>query len=261
LKTRHFDLLKLYAPIDLSNFEEAEKDWFNAIEFVKNFQILDVEYFINQALNENKSILAEGAQGTLLDVDFGSYPFVTSSNTVSAGACIGLGVPPNKIGDIFGIFKAYCTRVGNGPFPTELNNDTGEKLRENGKEFGATTGRPRRCGWLDLPALKYSTMINGVTRLIMTKADVLSGFESINICTSYKDHSGSDLHFPFLTGKNFSPVYTRFEGWSENITATSSFNSLPKRLKDYISFIEKEIHVPVKIISTGPDRNQTIFRS
>jgi len=261
LKAIHLKLLKQYPSLNLSELENSENEWFKAIEFLKKFRQEDSEYLVNQALNEGKPVLAEGAQGTLLDIDFGSYPFVTSSNTISAGACTGLGVAPNKIGEVFGIFKAYCTRVGSGPFPTELNDSTGEKIRQHGKEFGATTGRPRRCGWLDLPALKYAIMINGVTQLIMTKPDVLSGFDTISVGTSYENHSGSNLHFPFNFQENLHPVYTRFEGWPENITEIQQFQSLPKALKDYISFIETETGIPVSMISTGPDRKHTIFRS
>jgi adenylosuccinate synthase len=204
--------------------------------------------------------LAEGAQGTLLDIDFGSYPFVTSSNTVSAGACIGLGIAPNKINNIFGIFKAYCTRVGSGPFPTELHNEEGELLQKQGNEFGATTGRARRCGWCDLPALKYAVMLNGVTELIITKADVLSGFDTIKICTAYKLGSETIDYFPYEIDDELIPVYKEFKGWKQDITNTSSFDELPIEFKKYIKFIEDETKVPIKIISVGPNRTQTIFR-
>jgi adenylosuccinate synthase len=258
LLQKHKELLKQYN--FEYNLEEFEKGWFEGIEFIKKFRIIDSEHYINQLLNEGKSILAEGAQGTLLDVDFGSYPYVTSSNTISAGACTGLGVAPNKIGDVFGIFKAYCTRVGSGPFPTELNDETGELIRQKGCEFGSTTGRPRRCGWLDIPALKYAIMLNGVTKLIMMKADVLSGFEKIKIATAYKIDSGETIdYFPYdletVTGIEFDEL----DGWKENeLEKSNSKNSLPETLKKYIVYIEKKTGVPITIISLGPNRDQTI---
>ena len=196
----------------------------------------------------------------MLDLDFGSYPFVTSSSTISAGACTGLGVPPNKIGNIFGIFKAYCTRVGSGPFPTELNDETGEELRKTGCEFGATTGRPRRCGWLDLPALKYSIMINGVTKLFMTKADVLSGFKTIKVCTGYNIDGKETSEIPFETDADIRPVYREFNGWDENITSLKEYSKLPEALKNYIAFIEEQTGVHITMVSVGPDRQETIFR-
>ena len=210
---------------------------------------------------KGRRILAEGAQGTMLDVDFGSYPFVTSSNTISAGACTGLGISPKSIGDIFGIFKAYCTRVGCGPFPTELHDETGASLRNIGHEYGATTGRPRRCGWLDLPAVKYSIMINGITRLFMTKADVLSGFKIIKVCTSYKIDGKVCNELPFSIDSEIEPVYTEFKGWDEDITGIRDYNELPAALKTYIEFIEKQTGVPVTMVSVGPDREETIFRN
>jgi adenylosuccinate synthase len=227
---------------------------------LKQFNLVNSEYLVNNFLHENKHILAEGAQGTMLDVDFGSYPFVTSSNTISAGACTGLGVSPKQIGDIFGIFKAYCTRVGSGPFPTELNDQTGETLRKTGCEFGATTGRPRRCGWLDLPALKYSIMINGVTKLFMTKSDVLSGFKTVKICTAYSIDSNETSEIPFEHDAVINPIYTEFTGWDENITSLRDYSSLPATLKKYIDFIEEQTGVPITMISVGPDRKETIFR-
>jgi adenylosuccinate synthase len=240
---------------------EYEKDWFEGIELLKKFTITSTEYLVNELAGKGKRILAEGAQGTMLDVDFGSYPFVTSSNTISAGACTGLGISPRRIGDIFGIFKAYCTRVGCGPFPTELMDETGEKLRKLGHEFGATTGRPRRCGWLDLPAMKYSIMINGITQLFMTKADVMSGFKTIRICTSYKINGENCVELPFDNDSVIEPVYTEFEGWEEQITGYRKFEDLPVALKKYIGFIEKETGVRVTMVSVGPDREETIFRN
>ena len=238
-----------------------EKEWFEGIEMLKKFQITSTEYLVNELSDKGKRILAEGAQGTMLDIDFGSYPFVTSSNTISAGACTGLGISPKLIGDIFGIFKAYCTRVGCGPFPTELLDDTGANLRNLGHEFGSTTGRPRRCGWLDLPAMKYSIMVNGVTKLFMTKADVMSGFKTIRICTSYKIDGKECLQIPFDNESLVEPVYTEFEGWNEVITGYRNFEELPAPLKRYIEFIENQTGVPVTMVSVGPDRKETIFRN
>ena len=228
---------------------------------MKKFPLESTEYLINDLAGKGKRVLAEGAQGTMLDVDFGSYPFVTSSNTISAGACTGLGVSPKLIGDIFGIFKAYCTRVGCGPFPTELNDDTGASLRNIGHEFGSTTGRPRRCGWLDLPAMKYSIMINGITKLFMTKADVLSGFKTIKICTSYKINGKICHELPFDSDSRIEPVYTELKGWEEDITGKRNFDELPEALKYYIEFVEKQTGVPVTMVSVGPDREETIFRN
>lgn len=254
----HLVILKSYDfEFDL---KEYEKVWFEGIELLKKFRIANTEYMVNELSSAGKRILAEGAQGTMLDVDFGSYPFVTSSNTISAGACTGLGISPKRIGDIFGIFKAYCTRVGSGPFPTELNDETGALLRETGKEFGATTGRPRRCGWLDLPALKYSIMINGTTKLFITKADVMSGFKTIKICTSYKV-DGKECHeIPFNNDSVIEPVYTEMAGWNEDISGVREYSILPGSLKKYIEFIEKQTGVPVTMISVGADREETIFR-
>ncbi len=222
---------------------------------------MDSEVFVNQSLENQQTVLAEGAQGSLLDIDFGSYPFVTSSNTIAAGACIGLGIAPSATGRVFGIFKAYCTRVGSGPFPTELFDEDGEKLRNQGNEFGSTTGRPRRCGWLDLPALKYSVMLNGVTHLIMTKSDVLSGFDQIKVCTSY-NHNGENIDYiPFeMAPEDIKPVYTTLKGWGDEPVRTDKFNALPGALRDYVTYIEDYLKVPVHIISTGPDRSQTIMR-
>jgi len=259
LRERHLNMLKQYNyPVDDT---QEEKAWFEAIDVLKTFTAIDSEYAINQYLSENKSILAEGAQGTMLDIDFGSYPYVTSSSTICAGACTGLGIAPTHIGKVYGIVKAYCTRVGGGPFPTELLDATGEQIRKIGNEFGSTTGRPRRCGWLDLPALKYSIMINGATSLIMTKADVLSGFETVKVCTHYKVDGKLTDQVPFDVHANIEPVYREMKGWSEAITNVSSFDCLPAELKDYVAFIEKETGVPFHIISVSPDRENTIIRN
>lgn len=260
LRKRHLDILSRYDfEFELGELEQA---FLEGVEFLKTFQLIDSEYHLNKKLAENQSILAEGAQGSLLDIDFGSYPFVTSSNTTTAAACTGLGVAVNKIGEVFGVFKAYCTRVGSGPFPTELHNETGELIRKNGGEFGATTGRPRRCGWLDLPALKYAIMVNGATRLYMMKADVLSGFDNIQVCTAYKDQSGELTNqLPYdLTDEEVTPVYETLEGWSEDLTEVSSYDQLPDSLKTYVQFIEKEVGLPIDIVSVGPDRKQTLLK-
>jgi adenylosuccinate synthase len=242
------------------NLDELEPAFFAGIEHLRTFRHIDSEHVLNHHLKAGKKVLAEGAQGSLLDIDFGSYPFVTSSNTISAGACTGLGVAPSRIGEVLGIFKAYCTRVGSGPFPTELENETGEKIRQIGREFGATTGRPRRCGWLDLPALKYSILINGVTQLIMTKADVLSGFEKVQVCTSYLVDGIDTDEFPFdIDPRYVQPVYTELPGWNEDLTGIRNANEIPQNLQDYIRFIENALEVPVTIVSVGPDREQTIL--
>lgn len=259
LLQKHLDLLAQYDfEFNLADFEAG---WFEGIEVIKSYTLIDSEHYLNKLLNEGKSVLAEGAQGTLLDIDFGSYPYVTSSNTICAGACTGLGVAPNKIGEVYGIFKAYCTRVGSGPFPTELNNETGELLRKNGNEFGATTGRPRRCGWLDLPALKYSIMLNGVTNLIMMKADVLCGFDIIKVATAYKLASGETVQdFPYDIETVTDIIYDELPGWTANeLEGVTDKEKLPKNLIDYIKYIEKNAGVPVKIISLGPNRDQTII--
>jgi len=255
----HLKILNSYDfKFDLNKYENG---WFEGIEMLKKFPLENTEYLVNELTGKGKKVLAEGAQGTMLDVDFGSYPYVTSSNTISAGACTGLGVSPKRIGEIFGIFKAYCTRVGCGPFPTELNDETGASLRNIGHEFGSTTGRPRRCGWLDLPAMKYSIMINGVTKLFMTKADVLSGFKIIKICTSYKIDGKICQELPFNNDSIIEPVYTELKGWEEEITGNREFDKLPDALKNYIEFIEKQTGVPVTMVSVGPDREETIFRN
>ncbi|MBS3808170.1 MAG: adenylosuccinate synthase [Bacteroidales bacterium] len=257
LKNKHRTLLAQY---DFQyDLEEKEQEWFEAIETLREFAFVDSEHTINELMLQGKSVLAEGAQGTLLDIDFGSYPYVTSSNTVCAGACIGLGVSPKNVGEVYGVFKAYCTRVGSGPFPTELSNSHGEKLQKQGNEYGATTGRPRRCGWLDLPALKYAIMLNGVTRLIMTKADVLSDFDHLKICTAYKMKDGSTIsHFPYNQYDIAEPIYKEMPGWSEDISQIKSFGHLPEAFKQYSRFIEEQTGVPVHIISTGPKRNSLI---
>lgn len=258
---KHKSTLSFYNyPLDA--LEEMERQFFEAIEFVKTLPLIDSEYTVNDALKGNKRILAEGAQGSLLDIDFGSYPFVTSSNTMTAGACTGLGVAPSKIGEVFGIFKAYCTRVGSGPFPTELMDSTGEEMRKEGNEFGSTTGRPRRCGWLDLPALKYSIMINGVTQLFMMKADVLNIFEEIKVCTAYELPSGEQIEkLPFeINELDIKPVYKTMKGWYCTLDGVNTYEEFPTALKDYVTYLEKELHVPIKLVSVGPDRTQTILR-
>lgn len=238
-----------------------EPEWFKAIEDLKTFQQIESEHYINDAFKNNKAILAEGAQGSLLDIDFGSYPFVTSSNTICAGACTGLGIAPNRIGKVFGIFKAYCTRVGSGPFPTELFDETGDKIRNNGREFGSVTGRPRRTGWLDLPALKYAVMINGVTELMMMKADILSGFETIQVCTHYNYQGKKIDYLPYdCSPELLTPVYKGLKGWNQDLTGLSSPEQMPEALNEYIAFIEKEVGVPISIVSVGPDRTQTLMR-
>lgn len=257
---QHKTILDFYKyEYDLAPLEEA---FLEAIDFIKQFELVDSEFIINDAINSTKSILAEGAQGSLLDVDFGSYPFVTSSNTMVAGACTGLGVAPHKIGEVFGIFKAYCTRVGSGPFPTELFDETGKRMQKEGNEFGATTGRPRRCGWLDLPALKYAIMVNGATQLFMTKADVLNIFEEIKVCTHYKLPDGTITdRMPFtINDGDVAPVYKTMKGWHTSLSNVHHFNEMPQELVDYIDFLEQELQVPITIVSTGPDRTQTLIK-
>lgn len=238
--------------------EEYEAQWKEGIEFMKDFQLVDSEHLLGELLEKGCNVLAEGAQGSLLDVDFGTYPFVTSSNTLSAGACTGLGIAPNKIDKVIGIFKAYCTRVGMGPFPTELHDATGEKIRELGHEFGATTGRTRRCGWLDLVALKYTIMLNGVTELCMMKADVLNGFDTVKVAVAYEIDGKQHDKLPYELDTNITPIYKEFAGWTPDMKAIFEGGALPDTLKDYIRFIEKETGVPVKIISMGPNRSETI---
>ena len=242
------------------NFKLEEENFFLAVQFLKKFEITDTEYLINNNLNKKKKFLAEGAQGTLLDIDFGSYPFVTSSNTTTAGACIGLGISPRKISNVYGIFKAYCTRVGAGPFPTELFDDVGDTIAHNGNEFGSTTGRPRRCGWLDIPALKYSVMLNGVTHLYIMKADVLSDFDEVKVCTGYI-YDGKEIdYFPsIIDSDNIKPVYTVFPGWTSKVNESRRYEDLEDNFKNYITFIEDSVGVKIKLISLGPDRDETVL--
>lgn len=261
LADKHQAMIKFYEVDIQYNLSELEKDFFEAVDFLKQLTFIDSEEYLYQARKSGKKILAEGAQGSLLDVDFGTYPFVTSSNTTAAGACTGLGIAPNHIKDIYGIFKAYTTRVGSGPFPTELFNEEGETMGRIGREFGATTGRKRRCGWLDLVALKYAVRVNGVTQLMMMKADVLSGFETLKVCTSYKYKGQVIEHFPYnIEPQNIEPIYTELKGWSQDLTKLKNNDELPKELIDYILFLEKELEVPITIVSVGPDREQTILR-
>ncbi len=242
------------------NLAELEPTWFESIEAMKSLQFVDTEHYLNDALASGKKILAEGAQGSLLDIDFGSYPFVTSSNTVCSGACSGLGIAPNRIGNVIGIFKAYCTRVGSGPFPTELEDEVGEKIRQIGREFGSTTGRPRRTGWLDIPALKYAIMINGVTELIMMKADVLSDFDTLKICTHYKYNGQLIDYLPYnIDPKYLTPVYTDIKGWGCDLTKFTKKEQMPEALVNYIKYIEAAVKTPITIVSIGPDRSQTIM--
>ncbi len=255
LKEKHFNLLKMY---DFEFTMDEEEKFFSGIDTIKRFQLVESEFLINNLREENKRILAEGAQGTLLDIDFGSYPFVTSSNTICAGACTGMGIAPSAIGEVYGIFKAYCTRVGSGPFPTELMNEEGDKLRNTGNEFGSTTGRPRRCGWLDLVALKYSIMLNGVTQLIMTKTDVLDNFEIIKVATAYRVGEEMTDQFPYSLEEDIEPVYTELPGWKTDLTGVRNKEQFPEELSEYIQFLEKELQVPVKFVSVGPDREQII---
>jgi len=261
LTKKHLDMLNNFN-VDLAyNLGELKTEFFNALKVLRELKFIDSEEYIYQALNSGQSILAEGAQGSMLDIDFGTYPYVTSSNTTAAGACIGLGISPHKIGEVFGIFKAYTTRVGSGPFPTELFDNDGKTMGKVGNEFGATTGRPRRCGWLDLVALKYAVQLNGATQLMMMKADVLSGFKTIKTCTSYI-YKGSKIdHLPYsINNKDVKPVYTEFKGWKADLTKLTSADKLPENLLHYIKFIEDFVNVPVKIVSVGPDRTQTIVR-
>jgi len=257
----HFNILKDY---DIQyDWKELESQFLDAINFLKGFSLIESEYFLNQELKAGATILAEGAQGALLDIDFGSYPFVTSSNTVTAGACTGLGIAPRHIGEVYGIFKAYSTRVGSGPFPTELVDDEGELMRKEGKEFGSTTGRPRRCGWIDVPSLKYSIMINGVTQLLMMKADVLSIFPTIKVCTKYQLRDGTLTEMvPYeLVNEKITPIYKEFKGWNTPLNLNGvSIENLPAELNNYIKFLEEQLHVPITLVSTGPDRTQTVYR-
>ncbi|MHC5352730.1 adenylosuccinate synthase [Myroides sp. LJL115] len=261
LADKHEAMIKFHDVELQYNLQEMEEEFFNAVEQLKKLTFIDSEHYLHTALKEGKSILAEGAQGSLLDIDFGTYPFVTSSNTTAAGACTGLGISPNKVKNVFGIFKAYTTRVGSGPFPTELFDKTGQTMAEVGREFGSVTGRARRCGWLDLVALKYAVEVNGVTELYMMKADVLSGFDTLEVCTKYL-YKGEEIdHLPYnIEPQNIQPIYQQIKGWNQDLTKMTSFEQLPQELKQYISFIEKEVGVPVKIVSVGPDRTQTILK-
>ncbi|MFZ4785819.1 MAG: adenylosuccinate synthase [Flavobacteriales bacterium] len=259
LVSKHKGILANY------NFEyditELEKEWMSGVEVLRQLEIIDSEHYINNALKSGQKVLAEGAQGSLLDIDFGSYPFVTSSNTIAAGACTGLGIAPSKIGSVYGIFKAYCTRVGSGPFPTELEDETGEQMRQIGREFGSTTGRPRRCGWLDIPALKYACMINGVTELIMMKTDVLSGFQTLQVCTHYILNGEKIDYMPYdIDPSKVQPSYIEMKGWNSDLTSMRNESELPQELKDYIAFIEEQLEIPVTYVSVGPDRTQTIIK-
>lgn len=258
LKQKHEQMLGFYGADGVS--DEMESEWFASLETLQRFEFIDSEQYLNDQLKNGNAILAEGAQGSLLDIDFGSYPFVTSSNTVCAGACTGLGVAPNRIGNVIGIFKAYCTRVGSGPFPTELFDETGDRLCEIGHEFGSTTGRKRRCGWLDLPALKYAIMINGVTELNMMKTDVLDTFDTIKVCTHYKVNGEVTDVLPFDFTIPVEPIYTEMKGWKTDLTRLTNDDELPSEVMDYISFIEQETGVPVTVVSVGPDREQTLTR-
>ena len=256
LTNKHLQILKQYDfEFDLAEFEAG---WLEGIDAIKSFELVNGEYLINQYLEEGKTVLGEGAQGSMLDIDFGSYPYVTSSNTICAGACIGLGLAPQKIGRVIGVFKAYCTRVGSGPFPTELEGEMGEALREYGAEYGATTGRPRRCGWLDLPALKYSIMLSGVTELNMTKSDVLTHFDTLRVCTAYKINGKETQELPFDINLPVEPVYREMPVWKEDISKMRSKEELPVEMLDYLKFIESEVKIPVSVISVGPDREQFI---
>ena len=260
LVTKHKQLLSGY-PDFTYDLSELEPTWFEAIEYLRTLDIIDSEPYVHQAIKDGRTILAEGAQGTLLDIDFGTYPFVTSSNTTCAGACTGLGVAPNRIKNVYGIFKAYCTRVGSGPFPTELFDETGETIQAQGHEFGATTGRPRRCGWLDLPALKYAIDVNGVTELMMMKADVLSGIGNLKVCTAYRYKGEVIEHLPYKLEEDLiEPIFTEVAGWDEDLTKMTLEDEFPKSFKSYIDYIEKEVGVPISLISVGPDRAQTIMR-
>jgi adenylosuccinate synthase len=261
LANKHQALISFH-DVDIQyNLKELEAEFFSAVEKLKELQFIDSEEYLQNAQEQGKTILAEGAQGSLLDIDFGTYPFVTSSNTTAAGACTGLGIAPRQIGEVYGIFKAYTTRVGSGPFPTELFDETGERMAKVGHEFGAVTGRARRCGWLDLVALKYTCKINGVTQLMMMKGDVLSGFDELKVCTAYKYKGETIHHLPYnIESENVEPIYSSMPCWSEDLTKMSSVDEFPKELNDYINFLEKELNIPIKIVSVGPDRKQTIHR-
>lgn len=262
LADKHLEMIDFYK-VDLQfNLAELEEEFFSSIEELKKLQFIDSEFYLNQALKDGKSILAEGAQGSLLDIDFGTYPFVTSSNTTAAGACTGLGIAPNRVKQVFGIFKAYTTRVGSGPFPTELTDEIGQTMAKVGNEFGSVTGRARRCGWLDLVALKYAVQVNGVTELYMMKGDVLSGFDTLKVCTGYEYNGEIIDHLPYnIEPENVSPVYVEKKGWAQDLTDMTTYEELPQELKEYIAFIEENVEVPIRIVSVGPDRKQTIIKA
>lgn len=246
--------------VEDKTLSEYEKQWFEALDFLKGLKVIDSEYYLNEALDKGMKILAEGAQGSMLDIDFGSYPFVTSSNTITAGVCSGLGIAPSRVGKVFGICKAYCTRVGSGPFPTELFDADGEELRQKGREFGSTTGRPRRCGWLDIPALRYACMLNGVTHLMLMKIDVMNGFGRIRVCDAYKINGQRTMHMPYDMEERIIPLYSDYEGWLQDVGGVDDYEALPQRMKDYIAMIEQKTGLPVAVVSTSPDRKDTIIR-
>lgn len=258
-KSRHLRMLEMLDAV--TDFSELEKKWLSAIDYLKEYDLIDSEHYINKLLANGKRVLCEGAQGTMLDVDFGSYPFVTSSNTICTGACSGLGVAPGKIGEVYGIFKAYCTRVGSGPFPTELFDETGKKIRDIGHEYGAVTGRERRCGWVDLVALRYAIMLSGVTQLIMMKSDVLDSFPTVKACVAYKVNGEETRDFPYSIDEGIEPVYEEIPGWQTDMTKIKSEDEFPAEFKAYVAFLEKELNVPITILSVGPDREQTIVRA
>jgi adenylosuccinate synthase len=261
LANKHESMISFYNVDMQYDLAEMEEEFFKAVKTLKELTFIDSEEYLNKSMKSGKTILAEGAQGSLLDIDFGTYPFVTSSTTTAAGACTGLGIAPNKVKDVYGIFKAYTTRVGSGPFPTELFDDVGLEMAKVGREFGAVTGRPRRCGWLDLVALKYTCEINGVTKLMMMKSDVLSGFESLEVCTAYKYKGETIKHLPYnIEPENVVPIYSKFKCWSKDLTEMTSANQFPKELNEYIEFLEKELEIPIEVVSVGPDRKQTIYR-
>nr|WP_314782654.1 adenylosuccinate synthase [uncultured Porphyromonas sp.] len=258
-KERHLGMLQGMG-VEVPDLTQAEADFFAAVEYLRQFRFVDSEFVINNTLKSGKNILAEGAQGSMLDIDFGSYPFVTSSNTICAGSCVGLGVSPRAIGDVYGIFKAYCTRVGAGPFPTELFDEDGRQMAERGREFGAVTGRPRRCGWIDLVALRYTIMLNGVTKLIMMKSDVLDTFATIKACRAYRINGVETRDFPYSIEQDIEPIYDEVPGWQCDLTAFDREEQLPKAFLDYVAYLERELEVPIAILSVGPDRKQTIVR-
>ena len=264
LRLKHAFLLKgfeTFFKVDEVELAQMEGEFLKGVETLKSLTIVDSEHYINQALKDGKKILAEGAQGSMLDIDFGTYPFVTSSTTIAAGACTGLGIAPNRVGEVIGIFKAYCTRVGSGPFPTELTDETGEQMRKTGNEFGSTTGRARRCGWIDLPAMKYACMVNGVTQLIMMKADVLSDFDEISVCTGYKTEDGVISYLPYdISPEKVQPVYENLPGWKVDLTKLRNLNEIPEALNHYIEYLESKLEIPITVVSVGPDRTQTIIR-